>query len=124
MTDDSGLRHDLDAYAQETGERLPSLTHVVSTTQPIYFYYEVYEPAVVQAGSPKLLTSLTFFRGRTKVYETPLVEVTRLDAPDRKAAIFQYAVPASALLQAARALTTSATATDLAAVLRIALLRS
>ena len=52
---------------------------------------------MVQAGSPKLLTSLTFFRGRTKVYETPLVEVTRLDAPDRKAAIFQYAVPASAL---------------------------
>ena len=29
--------------------------------------------------------------------ETPLVEVTRLDAPARKAAIFQYSVPASAL---------------------------
>jgi hypothetical protein len=76
---------------------VPSLTHVVSTGQPLYFYYEVYEPALVQAGSPKLLTSIAFFRGKVKTYETPLVEVTRLDAPDRKAAIFQYAVPASAL---------------------------
>ena len=76
---------------------VPSLTHVVSTGQPLYFYYEVYEPAVVQSGSPRLLTSIAFFRGKVKIYETPLVEVTRLDAPDRKAAIFQYSVPASAL---------------------------
>ena len=76
---------------------VPSLTHVVSTGQPLYFYYEVYEPALVQSGSPKLLTSIAFFRGKVKTYETPLVEVTRLDAPDRKAAIFQYSVPASAL---------------------------
>jgi VWFA-related protein len=76
---------------------VPSLTHVVSTGQPLYFYYEVYEPAVVQSGSPRLLTSIAFFRGKVKTYETPLVEVTRLDAPDRKAAVFQYSVPASAL---------------------------
>ena len=76
---------------------VPSLTHVVSTGQPLYFYYEVYEPAVVQSGSPRLLTSIAFFRGKVKVYETPLAEVTRLDAPERKAAIFQYSVPASAL---------------------------
>ena len=76
---------------------VPSLTHVVSTGQPLYFYYEVYEPAVVQSGGPRLLTSIAFFRGKVKTYETPLAEVTRLDAPDRKAAIFQYSVPASAL---------------------------
>jgi VWFA-related protein len=76
---------------------VPSLTHVVSTAQPLYFYYEVYEPAVVQSGSPRLLTSIAFFRGKVKTYETPLVEVTRLDAPERKAAVFQYSVPASAL---------------------------
>jgi VWFA-related protein len=76
---------------------VPSLTHVVSTGQPLYFYYEVYEPSLVQAGGPRLLTSIAFFRGKVKTYETPLVEVTRLEAPDRKAAIFQYAVPAAAL---------------------------
>jgi VWFA-related protein len=31
---------------------VPSMTHVVSTTQPLYFYYEVYEPALVQSGGP------------------------------------------------------------------------
>jgi VWFA-related protein len=76
---------------------VPSLTHVVATGQPLYFYYEVYEPAVVQSSGPRLLTSIAFYRGKTKTYETPLVEVTKLDAPDRKAAIFQYSVPASAL---------------------------
>lgn len=75
---------------------VPSLTHVVSTGQPMYFYYEVYDPALVQSA-PRLLTSIAFFRGKVRTYETPLAEVTRLDAPDRKAAIFQYAVPASAL---------------------------
>ena len=83
-------RNSISPLAQNGTMLVPSLTHVVSTSQPLYFYYEVYEPAVVQSGSPKLLTSITFFRGKTKVYETPLVEVTRLDAPDRKAAIFQY----------------------------------
>jgi VWFA-related protein len=76
---------------------VPSLTHVVSTGQPLYFYYEVYEPTLAQSGAPRLLTSIAFFRGKVKTYETPLVEVTRLDAPDRKAALFQFAVPASAL---------------------------
>jgi VWFA-related protein len=76
---------------------VPSLTHVVTTGQPVYFYYEVYEPSVATSGAPRLLTSIAFFRGRVKTYETPLVEVTKLDAPDRKAAIFQFAVPASAL---------------------------
>ena len=56
---------------------VPSLTHVVSTGQPMYFYYEVYEPAIVQSGSPRLLTSIAFFRGKVKTYETPLVEVTQ-----------------------------------------------
>ena len=76
---------------------VPSLTHVVGTSQPLYFYYEVYEPTLAQSGTPRLLTSITFFRGKVKTYETPLVEVTKLDAPDRKAAVFQFAVPASAL---------------------------
>ena len=75
---------------------VPSLTHVVSTKQPLYFYYEVYDPAA-QSGSPRLLTSIAFFRGKVRTYQTPLVEVTRLDAPDRKAAVFQFAVPAAAL---------------------------
>jgi hypothetical protein len=75
-------------------ELLPSLTHVVDRDQRMYFYYEVYEPATTGGQPPRLKTSLAFYRGAVKVFETPLVERVDLDAADRKAAIFQFEVPA------------------------------
>ncbi len=77
-------------------ELLPNLTHIVSRTQKLYFYYEVYDPAQ-DAGAPQLRTSLAFYRGRVKVFETPIVERTQVDAADRRAAIFQFEVPAGSL---------------------------
>ncbi len=77
-------------------ELLPNLTHIVSRTQKLYFYYEVYDPAQ-DAGAPQLRTSLAFYRGRVKVFETPVVERTQVDAADRHAAIFQFEVPAGSL---------------------------
>ena len=77
-------------------ELLPNLTHIVSRTQKLYFYYEVYDPAQ-DAGAPQLRTSLAFYRGRVKVFETPVVERTQVDAADRRAAIFQFEVPAGSL---------------------------
>jgi VWFA-related protein len=74
-------------------EVVPNLTHIVSRDQKLYFYYEVYDPTL-EAGAPQLRTSLAFYRGRTKVYETPVVERTALDAADRKAEVFQFEVPA------------------------------
>jgi VWFA-related protein len=76
-------------------EILPSLTHVVDRAQKMYFYYEVYEPDAPAGGTSSVKTSLTFYRGTVKVFETPLVERTGLDAPDRRAAVFQFEVPAS-----------------------------
>jgi hypothetical protein len=79
-------------------ELVPSLTHVVSATRPLYFYYEVYEPArPKEGGAARLQTSLSFFRGKERRYETPLVEVTELSAPERRAAVFQFAVPPGSL---------------------------
>jgi VWFA-related protein len=80
---------------REGVEILPSLTHVVDRAQKMYFYYEVYEPAAPANGSSSIKTSLAFYRGAVKVFETPLVERTGLDAADRRAAIFQFEVPAS-----------------------------
>jgi VWFA-related protein len=77
-------------------ELLPNLTHIVSRAQKLYFYYEVYDPAQ-DAGAPQLRTSLAFYRGRVKVFETPVVERTQVDAADRHAAIFQFEVPAGSL---------------------------
>jgi hypothetical protein len=35
-------------------------------------------------------TSLAFYRGRVKVFETPVVDRASLDDPERKAVIFQF----------------------------------
>jgi VWFA-related protein len=72
---------------------VPNLTHVVSRDQKLYFYYEVYDPTQSDAH-PQIRTSLAFYRGKVKVFETPVVERTSLDAADRKAAVFQFEVPA------------------------------
>jgi len=37
---------------------------------------------------------LAFYRNKVKVFETPVVERTQVDSPDRHAAIFQFEVPA------------------------------
>jgi hypothetical protein len=78
-------------------EILQSLSHVVTQAQQMYFYYEVYDPALSSAGTPHVRTSLAFYRGRVKVFESPLVERTALDSPDRKAVIFQFVLPAAEL---------------------------
>ena len=57
------------------------------------FYYEVYDPASAE-NAPEVRTSLAFYRGKVKVFETPVVERTKVDAPDRHAAVFQFEVPA------------------------------
>jgi len=80
---------------REGVEILPSLTHVVDRAQKMYFYYEVYEPETPANGTSSIKTSLAFYRGTVKVFETPLVERTGLDAADRRAAVFQFEVPAS-----------------------------
>ena len=84
---------------------VPNVTRVVTSGQHLFFHYEVYEPArVTSAGSGeggsrsvRLLTSLSFFRGRTRVFETPVVETTSLGDPGRSAALFEFDVPASSL---------------------------
>jgi VWFA-related protein len=87
------------------GQQLvPNLAHVASIAQPLYFYYEVYDAAQAKAasgqvpgGNVRLLTSVALFRGGVRVYETPPVEATALNAADRRAAVFQVTVPAATL---------------------------
>jgi len=92
-------------------ELVPNIAHVFTTDQHLYLFYEVYEPAreksPAQAASGNktgeiknpihLLTSILFFNGKVKTYETPLIESRQLNAPERKAAIFQFDVPLTQL---------------------------
>jgi VWFA-related protein len=79
------------------GEQLvPNLTHIIGKDQKMYFYYEVYDPASTE-NVPAVRTSLAFYRGKVKVFETPVVERAQIDDAPRKAAVFQLEVPAGAL---------------------------
>jgi VWFA-related protein len=83
--------------SHDGSQLLPSVTHVVSTRQTLYFYYEVYDPGRTASGEARLQTTISFFRGKVRQYETPPAELTRLAAADRRAAIFQFSVPPGSL---------------------------
>ncbi len=80
---------------RDGSQLLPNLTRIVGRNQNAYFYYEVYDPALADAA-PELRTSLAFYRGNVKVYETPVVERVLVDDAARKAVLFQFEVPATA----------------------------
>lgn len=81
-------------------ELIPNITHVFNANQHMYLYFEIYDPAKRQAsaddaqgkGGVNVLSSVQFFRGDVKTFETPLVAVNRV-SPDRRAAVFQLDVP-------------------------------
>ena len=93
-------------------EWIPNVPHVFRQDQHLYFMYEVYDPAR-QKGAPALaaspgltrrdsgpvrvLTSIEFLMGGVKVYETPLVEATAVNIPERGAVGFQFDVPLAQL---------------------------
>jgi hypothetical protein len=91
---------------RDGSEIVPNVTHVFSATQHLLLYYEVYDPGRVnaeqtQAGDAKsairLLTNVAFFRGKAKIFESSLVELTELNARDRKAGVFQLDLPLTQL---------------------------
>jgi VWFA-related protein len=83
---------------------VPNVAHVFRTDQHLYLLYEVYDPAnggakvtpaSSTAGKPgvKVLTSIEFLQGTTKVFETPLVEANSVNVPGRGAVAFAFDVP-------------------------------
>jgi len=88
-------------------EIIPNVTHVFSSARHLRLYYEVYDPGRANAPQPSqnepansrihLLTNVAFFRGKANVFESSLVELTELNARDRKAGVFQLDLPLSSL---------------------------
>jgi VWFA-related protein len=97
----------LNPLVRDGSEIIPNITHVFSASQHLLLYYEVYDPkrppvlGSARGGDNKpgirLLSDVAFFQGKTKTYESSLVELTELNAPDRKAAVFQLDVPLTLL---------------------------
>jgi hypothetical protein len=74
---------------REGVEIVPNVTHVFSSGQHLYFYYEVYDPAkpaeAAEKTAARVLTNVAFYKGAVKAYETALVEANQINVPDRKA---------------------------------------
>jgi VWFA-related protein len=98
-------RNSNDPLVRDGSEIIPNVTHVFSSGQQLYLYYEVYDPSrVSDAGKAaekskdiRILSNVAFFRGKAKAYETPLVETKAINAQDRHAAVFQLEVPLTQL---------------------------
>jgi VWFA-related protein len=109
----NALKKAVDPLIRDGQEWVPNVPHVFRQDQHLYFLYEVYDPtkdksAPAQAatgpgltrreGSPvRVLTSIEFLIGGVKVYETPLVEATAINIPERQAVSFQFDVPLTGL---------------------------
>jgi VWFA-related protein len=83
-------------------EIVPNVTHVFSSGQNMYFYYEVYDPAREEKDSSnknaiRLLSSVVFYKNNVKAFETPLVQADEVNVPDRKATAFELQVPLAQL---------------------------
>jgi VWFA-related protein len=105
-----GAKRSDNPFVRDGSQLIPSVTHVFSSGQHLYFYYEVYDPThAAQAqktaspsngnsnGNIRVLSNVAFFQGKVKAYETPLVEVEQVNVQSRKAALFQLDVLLSQL---------------------------
>ena len=95
----------------EQTELVPSVTHVFTQDQKLYLQYEIYDAAkaklsaAANGGSERknghqtvrVLTSIEFLQGDTKVYETKPIVAQEITAPDRKAVVFQMEIPLQSL---------------------------
>jgi len=67
-----------DPLVQDGRKLIPSITHVFRKDQNLYVYLEVYDPGVTgTAPMPSVAATLTFYRGKTKSFESQPV---RMDA--------------------------------------------
>jgi hypothetical protein len=88
-------------------EMIPNVTHVFSAAQRLHLYYEVYDPGRAKAAQPAasgraaagidLVTSVAFFRGKAKVFESSPLQLTEVNSRDRNAGTFQLDLPLASL---------------------------
>ncbi len=108
----TGNKKGFHPLVQDQTELVPNITHVFTQDQHLYLQYEVYDPARAKkpaaastdaaANTPqpktsrdsvRVLTSIEFLQEGAKVYESKPVVASEVNAPDRKAVVFQIDLP-------------------------------
>jgi len=103
-------KKDINPLVRDGVEWIPNVPHVFRQDQQLNFLYEVYDPTknknesaktpglmTLDGNAVRVLTSIEFLLGGVKVYETPLVEATSINIPERNAVGFQFDVPLAGL---------------------------
>ncbi|MFZ0662941.1 MAG: VWA domain-containing protein [Acidobacteriaceae bacterium] len=86
-------KRDINPMVHDGEELVPNIPHVFRQNQHLYFLYEVYSPD--KTPKTRVLTSIEFLKNGVKAFETPLIQATQLNEPNRKAIVFQFDVPLS-----------------------------
>ena len=104
-----------DPLTRDGEQWIPNIAHVFRADQHLFLLYEVYDPSRVKpttdaaapanapglgrraTGALHVLTSIEFLQNGSKVFETPVVEATTLNTPDRNAVAFTFDVPLTTL---------------------------
>lgn len=76
---------------QDGHKLIPSITRVFRRDQNLHVYFEVYDPALEPAQkTPSVAATVSFFRGRTKVFESTPVQATSIPASRSRAVPVQF----------------------------------
>ena len=64
-----------DPLVQDGQKLIPSITHVFRKDQNLFVYLEVYDPGLDSAQKPSVSATLSFYRGKTKSFESQPIRV-------------------------------------------------
>ena len=67
---------DANPLVEEGQQLVPSITRVFRKDQNLYVYMEVYDPTLGADQKPSVAATLTFFRGKNKMFESQPVRMT------------------------------------------------
>ena len=85
----------LNPLIQDGKQLVPSVTRVFNKAQDMYVYLEAYEPTA--DTTQPLVAMVTFYRGKTKAFETAPLQVTQGLNDKSKAVPLRFSVPMSKL---------------------------
>jgi VWFA-related protein len=86
-----------DPLVQDGQKLIPSITHVFRKDQNMYVYMEVYDPGLDSGQKPSVSATLSFYRGKTKSFESQPVRLNSFLAKRGQTLPVEFQTPLSQL---------------------------